>query len=224
MVDVPVGAGNDPPASAEIEDIPSYFRRCAADGPPMRVFIAIELPEDILKVLAHEQARFRAVCPEARWTRPDGFHLTLKFLGEIPNAKSLEVIQSLERIGSFESLSVEVGGFGCFPSARRPRVLWVGVNASPALVKLAADLEAAMEAIGLPRESRSFTPHLTLARFKTQKPQPNLEALLRESGKATLGSFEVTEYYLWESRLSPEGSVYRKIARFPGRPEHSSTD
>jgi 2'-5' RNA ligase len=181
----------------------------------MRTFVAIDLPEQLHAALAQAQQAFRKAAPEARWTRPEGIHLTLKFLGEVSEAQVKEVVEALGQIGSFEPFSVEVRGFGFFPQVRRPRVFWVGVEAPPALGELAARVEGEMEKIRFPREQRAFTPHLTLARFEVPRPQPALEAALAQHAPASLGRFEASEFFLFESKLSPQGAQYRKVVRFP---------
>jgi 2'-5' RNA ligase len=181
----------------------------------MRVFIAIDLPESIQAALGRQQATFRAACPDARWTRPEGIHLTLKFLGEIPDDKVRQVTEVLTSLAPFEPFSIEVKGFGFFPDARRPRVFWVGLEAPPALGELARRAEECMERLGFAREDRPFTPHLTLARFKVPRPQLALQALLERHRELTMGCYEVSEFFLYESRLSPHGAEYRKVARFP---------
>lgn len=181
----------------------------------MRAFVAIELPESLRQALAREQSRFRAVCPDARWTRPEGIHLTLKFLGEISDAQVDEVKKALQGIGRFEKFTVRAQGFGFFPDARRPRIFWAGLDAPPEIGRLAAQVEGAMAPLGFPPEDRAFRPHLTLARFKIPRPQPRLQALLAEQDDPLLGSFEVSEFFLWESKLSPRGAEYRKVAQFP---------
>jgi RNA 2',3'-cyclic 3'-phosphodiesterase len=181
----------------------------------LRAFIAIELPPDIRQALAREQARIRAASTDARWTRPAGIHLTLKFLGYISDQQEAQVKDGLRRLGGFEAFTVRVQGFGFFPTAKRPRVFWAGLAAPPGLARLAAQIEGAMEHLGFPPEDRPFKPHLTLARFKTPRPQPKLEVIMAADGNLSLGAFEVSEFFLWESRLSPSGSEYRKIASFP---------
>jgi len=181
----------------------------------MRAFIAIELPESIRKALVSQQARFRAVCPEARWTRPEGIHLTLKFLGQISGQQEAQVKNALSRMGPFEKFTVRVQGFGFFPDAKRPRVFWAGLDAPPALAQLAAQVESALAPLGFAPENRPFKPHLTLARFKVPRPQPKLEALLAVQNQPLLGTFEVSEFFLWESRLLPGGAEYHKVASFP---------
>ena len=138
----------------------------------MRCFIAIDLPEDIKAEIGRQQAALRAALAQAsardrkiNWTRPGGIHLTLKFLGETDRVN--QVIEALQGIGPLEKFSVEVKGFGFFPDARRPRVLWTGIEAPPVLAELARRAETALEKLGFAPEQRAFTPHLTLARFGT---------------------------------------------------------
>ncbi len=181
----------------------------------MRAFIAIDLPGPLHAALAQAQQAFRNACPDARWTRPEGIHLTLKFLGEVSDAKLREVVEGLSGIGSFQTFPVEVKGFGFFPQAQRPRVFWVGVEAPPALAELAARVEREMEKVGFRREQRPFTPHLTLARFAVPRPQPALEAAVAAREAAPLGRFEASEFFLFESKPSPQGAVYLKVRRFP---------
>jgi 2'-5' RNA ligase len=182
----------------------------------LRAFIAIDLPESIHAALSRQQAAFQATCPEARWTRPEGVHLTLKFLGEISDDQVRQVVEALLKLTPLEKFSIEVKGFGFFPDARRPRVFWVGLEAPPALGELARRVEDCMERLGFAREDRPFTPHLTLARFKVPRPQPALQALLAGLNEVTMGGFEVSEFFLFESKLSPHGAEYRKVACFPG--------
>jgi len=180
----------------------------------MRAFIAIDLPESVRAAFRRTQALFRSGSPDARWTQPEGIHLTLKFLGEISDAKVKEVSESLKNLGRFEGFGIELKGFGFFPDARRPRVLWAGVEAPAGLGQLAEQVEEAMRKIGFAREPRAFRPHLTLARFRVPQPQPALQALLTQQGEQELGNFAVSEFFLFESKLSPQGAEYRKVERF----------
>jgi len=181
----------------------------------MRAFIAIDLPENIRAAIRRTQASFRSASPDARWTQPEGIHLTLKFLGEVSDRKVTEVCDSLKKLGQFEAFAIGLKGFGFFPDARRPRVFWVGVEALASLSRLAEQIEEAMQAVGFAREERAFRPHLTLARFRVPQPQPALQALLAQQGEQGLGSFDVSEFFLFESKLSPHGAEYRKVERFP---------
>lgn len=181
----------------------------------MRAFIAIDLPDPLRAALGEAQQAFRSACRDARWTRPEGIHLTLKFLGEISDAQTKQVVEALARIGPIEPFTVEVKGFGFFPQAHRPRVFWAGVEAPPALAELATQVESHMEKVGFAREDRPFSPHLTLARFQVPRPQPELEAAIATRAATSLGKFEAAEFFLFESKLSPQGAQYRKVMRFP---------
>jgi RNA 2',3'-cyclic 3'-phosphodiesterase len=181
----------------------------------MRAFVAIDLPGKIREELARCQRAFAAVCPDARWTNPEGIHLTLKFLGEISSEQVRQVTTSLAGLSAMDTIPIEVRGFGFFPDARRPRVFWAGVRAPEALSVLARRVEEVMEKLGFPREQRDYNPHLTLARFKVPRPQPVLVAEVEKQRDKILGSFEANEFYLYESQLTPRGARYRQEARFP---------
>ena len=188
----------------------------------MRAFVAVDLPEPIRTAISEQQHALRRALSTApgrdddiKWTRPEGIHLTLKFLGEISERQVTQVTDALAGLGSFEPFGLEVKGFGFFPDTRRPRGLWVGVRAPLELGQLAGRVETAMQRLGFAAESRNFSPHLTLARLKVARPRPDLVALLEAKRELTLGRFEVSEFFLFESRLSPHGAQYRKVARFP---------
>ena len=217
--------GKGGPGAPEPARLPALRDRrsavcCPASSPVfMRLFVAVDLPDSLRAALARERNRLKAACGPGegvRWSRPEGLHLTLKFLGEVAAARLAEVSAALASTGGFEPFDVGAGGFGFFPSARRPRVFWVGLDAPPALGELAARIESAMEPLGFARETRPFQPHLTLARFAGQRAQPALEAALSAAGGANWGRFTVREYFLFESRLRPGGAEYSKLACFPG--------
>lgn len=189
----------------------------------MRAFIAIDLPLSVRNALGQVQAFFREQLRSAaahedsiRWARPDGIHLTLKFLGNISQDQSNRIIGLLRGFEPFERFSVDVIGYGFFPDRRRPQVFWAGLVAPPALTAVAGRIDHAIASLGLPRERRPFAPHLTLARFKTPRRQPVLEAAVIEQAGRSLGQFEVSEIFLFESQLAfGSPAQYRKIARFP---------
>jgi len=196
----------------------------------MRAFIAIDLPESIRESLARKMDEIRQSLTvpiqsnrdsTIRWSRPEGIHLTLKFLGEITQPQVAQITSALSTLKPIGKFSIEVKGFGFFPDAARPRVFWAGVVAPPDLAQWAGRIENKMEELGFAREDRGFNPHLTLARFKNPKPQPTLRALVEQQKDAFLGRFEASEYFLFESKLSPQGSQYRKVIRFPKIPAAS---
>jgi 2'-5' RNA ligase len=181
----------------------------------MRLFIAIELPEDIKKGLAQVQDDLRKNGASATWTRPEGIHLTLKFLGEVVEARVPEIMQALtDAVRGAERFRVEVSGAGAFPSERNPRVLWVGVAGDfEKLATLQAAVEGAMEKLGFEPEERKFSPHLTLARIKFLRPRDNWQNAIEGIKNVSLGGFEADRVSLMKSELKPSGAVYTEIGK-----------
>lgn len=184
----------------------------------MRVFAAIDIPDSIRRDLGRLQEEFRRAAGDSArgmsWVRSSGIHLTLKFLGEISDAGVARAITALGSIERFPPFTLEVRGCGFFPDARRPRVIWAGVSAPAALTELARQVDSALAARGFAADHRTFEPHLTLARFRAAKPQPAIALAAREV--ETIGRFDVSGFYLFESLLTPGSPAeYRKIASFP---------
>ena len=181
----------------------------------MRLFIAIELPHEIKQGLAKMQEQLKGGGAGASWTRPEGIHLTLKFLGEVPEAKVPEIMSALaaavRETGKFR---LAVGGAGAFPNVRNPRVLWVGVTgALESLTALQAAVEGAMVKLGFEPEDRKFSPHLTLARIKYLRPRDNWQKVVEGIKDITLGWFEADGVSLMKSELKPSGAVYTEVGR-----------
>ena len=181
----------------------------------MRTFIAIELDQELQAALRRLQQHIREqVAPRSvRWVRPEGVHLTLKFLGDTPVDKLEEVKAAMTRAAaSLAPFSYTVAGVGCFPNIRRPRVVWAGVQEpTGALVTLRDAVEACVAPLGFPTEKRPFRPHLTLGRV--QRWASSSEA--REIGEVVAisevgasGEFNVTEMAYVQSELRPSGAVY----------------
>lgn len=191
----------------------------------MRAFIAIDLPDAVRESLARKMDDLRHALGHSglpkshqdsniRWSRPEAIHLTLKFLGDTTEAQVDQIISALSTLEPFERFPIEVKGFGFFPRAARPRVFWAGVEAPPDLIQLAGRIEGTLEGLGVAREHRNYNPHLTLARFTNPRPEPTLSAVVEKEKELKLGRFEVRDYFLFESKLSPEGPKYRKVVQF----------
>lgn len=192
-----------------------------ASGVPLRLFIAVELPADVRAALADVQNHLRALDRERaiRWTRIDGVHLTLKFLGDTPVAQrdAIEagLLEAAERCAGF---SLRVEGVGCFPNTRRPRIVWSGVGGDLASLRnLQEGVERAITPLGFPREKRAFSPHLTLGRARKDASSAGLAALgaqverLAET-RAHGPQWLVTAVRLMRSELKPSGAVYTQLA------------
>jgi 2'-5' RNA ligase len=185
----------------------------------MRLFVAIDAPEDVRRRVAAFAAEMRERAPRARWVRFDGVHVTLKFIGETPPERAAAIRQALAPVRTAAPVEMEFRGAGFFPSEKRPRVFWVGIHSTPALAELATDIERRLEPLGIARESRPFNAHLTLARFETPRESGELVQALAEEGEREFGRAVVREFHLYESRLEPGGARYTRIETFTFAPE-----
>ena len=180
----------------------------------MRLFVAIEIAPEIRDRIMEFVSRIKPQLANARWSRPEGLHITLKFLGNVANEKRSDIESKLGNI-SAAKFSLSVGDIGVFPNAKSPRVLWVGLKAPHDLALLAEQVDASMHHLGFEGEKRAFTPHVTLARFNERGEKTNVNSALSSVPKAGFGTMTATEFHLYESRLSPQGSRYNKLASFP---------
>ncbi len=148
--------------------------------------------------------------PGAKWTRPQGFHITLKFLGNIPSGKVAETARALGTVEA-KRFEAEFDRIGFFPSGGKARVLWVGLGRGAAESKELYDsVESALSPVGFGPEEREFKAHLTLARFKTPVRAP------REIADASVGcpSFTAAKFVLYKSTLTPGGAIYTPLAEY----------
>lgn len=179
----------------------------------MRLFVAVEIAGTVGAALEAEVCGpLSETLPGARFTRPEGRHLTLKFLGETEDGRLGAVEAALGRaVDGHGPVELALGELGGFPNLRRPRVVWVGVaGATESLARLAGDVEAELAAVGFPREQRAFRPHLTLCRFRVPEQIGDLPVVdVPDEG------FVVSEVVLFRSQLHPEGARYSALARFP---------
>lgn len=185
----------------------------------VRAFIAIELDETINAALADLQGQLKAKVPQGsvRWVKPGGIHLTLKFLGNVPANRIEEIERVLtQACAGFPAFSFSVGGLGCFPNPRRPRVVWVGVQEeSGTLPRLQKAIEDGMEELGFSPEGRKFHAHLTLGRTQRRASSGDvrrLGQLVAETDIGELGQMEARAVSLIRSDLKPTGAVYTRLA------------
>lgn len=180
----------------------------------MRLFVGLDLPEDTREGLRNVQARLKAACAWVLWARPEGMHVTLKFIGNADEAKAGAIRAALGGISSPGPVRMRFRGLGFFPNERRPRVLWCGVEGTPNLEQLATDVERSLEHLGVEREARTYAPHLTLARISSAGGAEKLVRAVAEIGPADFGSAEEAQFYLYESILRRSGAKYKKLAEY----------
>jgi 2'-5' RNA ligase len=181
----------------------------------MRTFIAIEIPEDVKEKMAGVQGELKIGGIDASWPRPEGIHLTLKFLGEVPESRIEEIKNALvSATAGMSRFRLEVRGTGAFPNARNARVVWVGLSGELAkLSGLQAAVEESLVRIGIEREDRPFKPHLTLARIKYIRSKEAWLRALDQVKNITLPGFEVKAVSVMKSELKRTGAEYREMAR-----------
>jgi 2'-5' RNA ligase len=178
----------------------------------VRTFVAVDISPAVKTQIGQIIGQLRPIGSMIRWVRPEGLHLTLKFLGEISREQLATVYQAVERgmagISPFSYALAELGGF---PNLRRPRVIWIGVPRGKELLrKLQERIEAQLTGCGFPKEKRGFSPHLTIGRVKSLRGiQPLLERL--PSIVFESGEIPVTAVKVMRSELKPTGAEYSPL-------------
>jgi 2'-5' RNA ligase len=181
----------------------------------LRTFVAVEMPAELLTSLEAVQSELKRLGLRARWVRPEGMHLTLKFLGDIPADQAPAAAEALQAAaGGQTAFRLTAAGLGVFPSVRRPRVLWVGLSGATAeLAQLQREIDDRFTAAGFHREERDFHGHLTLGRFSERVEGGRIAEALTSYAAAVFGGFDVREVVLFRSDLRPQGPVYTALAR-----------
>jgi 2'-5' RNA ligase len=179
----------------------------------MRLFTGLDLPAEVAVNLEDLLRRLR---PTARihWSPPANLHITTKFIGAWPEHRLEELKSTLAAMPGRPFLGVRIHTLGFFPNARAPRTFWCGIDA-PGLASLAADIDQATTSLGIVRESRPFSPHLTLARIKDRVNLDAMNHAIAALPSTEFGNFEAGSFFLYLSELRPSGSVYTKLAEFP---------
>jgi 2'-5' RNA ligase len=180
----------------------------------MRCFIAICLPDMLKRGLAELQDTLKAPGMQVGWARPDGIHLTLKFLGEVEEKDVPRLSGALSRaVDGVAPFIATLRGVGCFPGVSTPRVIWVGVEEPEGILqRLQQQIEKSFEDMGFPAENRSFKPHVTLGRVRSPIHRETLIRQVEKNKDLDLGSFEVREVRVMQSILKPEGAVHVTLA------------
>ena len=179
----------------------------------MRAFIAIAVPESLLKSCQNIVAQLRGLNLQGRFAKTQSIHLTLQFLGNIEEDQIVGIAQVLEQAGrEVAPFDLEVGRLGVFPQLANPRVVWLGVEPVDGLMKLQSKIQRGLEPLGFPREKRDFHPHLTLFRLKSRKNlSPLTEYLKAEGPHQKAGVIQAEQIHLYQSILKPQGAEYLKL-------------
>ena len=190
--------------------------------PKRRIFIAVDISDDARRSVAGYITELRSRFSDVRvgWERPEKLHFTLKFLGQVEDAIVSQVENAITGvIHRYRPFNVELWGTGIFPSAREPRILWLGLKAGrEAMVALGTDIESAVEHLGFAPDPRTFSPHLTIGRIREPTKGGELAADHVGSGFGPV-QFSVDHVTIYESILAAPGSTYAAISRVPLRHE-----
>lgn len=174
-----------------------------------RLFVAVDLPSDIREELA-------TICfglPGARWVPTDQLHLTLRFIGEVDGNLFKDINEMLSSVTA-EPFTMRLKGIGHFPPRKRPRVLWVGIEANDSLLRLRGKIESALVRGGLEPEGRKYSPHITIARLK-DTPAVKVGNFIAANGLFASPSFSVQKFLLYSSKLTAKGAIHTIEAVYP---------
>jgi 2'-5' RNA ligase len=188
----------------------------------IRAFIAVPLDPQIIDKIADASIELKPQLTGVRWIAPENFHLTLKFLGGIESTM-VERIEACLRtqLSLFPRFSINAKGLGVFPGPKRPRVLWVGL-AGDHLISLASQVECALQPLGFAPETRKFSPHLTIGRWRDVEAPKSLRRQLETWRAHEFGKSNVKSVDLMQSVLAREGASYHRLATFRLSEERSN--
>jgi len=177
----------------------------------LRLFVALNFPPQVRQALWQATAPLRDLGLPVKWVRVDGLHLTLKFLGDVPEEREAELVAAVGRAATgARALPLVLGEFGVFPDLHRPRVVWVGIAPEPALELLQHQVEREFTPLGFPAEARAFQPHVTLGRAAREARARDFAGLEAALGVLRFQETAVIESVdLMQSTLQSGGAVYQ---------------
>lgn len=163
--------------------------------------------------LSELQNELKKCGADVKWVRPESIHLTLKFLGDIKEKDVDSIVKLIEGTCKKHTVfNLEIKGTGVFPNMRAPRVIWIGIDGAATIMELQRELEDGVASLGFEKENRSFSPHLTLGRFRSLWGKEALIEKIETYKDGKLVSIDVNSISLMKSELSPAGAKYTKLA------------
>jgi 2'-5' RNA ligase len=187
----------------------------------LRSFIAVDFPSEIIQKIEEIIKFFKTQTPEKalKWVSTNNLHLTLKFLGEIPEGR-LDQIKTIlsESLINRSTFTIGIKGLGMYPNKRNPRVIWLGITNEDSLIDLHKSLDQALQTADIEPEKRKYSPHLTIARVRrgtNQDTIKNIGDTLSQFKVDSLGNIPVEEIILYQSELTPKGPIYTPLMSKP---------
>lgn len=191
---------------------------------PLRTFIAVDIPPPIQQAIQKKVNNLRQYAGDSiRWVQVKNIHITLKFLGDVSPSGVEELTRMLQtETDSCPAFEIAISGLGAFPNSKRPRVLYIGVQAPAGLEALQVRIETACSRLGYESDPRPFSPHLTIGRVRDHVSPDGLQKLrraLEETKIDSLGTVRVDSVHLYKSELKPGGPLYTELFSAPLHPE-----
>ena len=182
----------------------------------MRLFVALEISDGIRATISEMTRELQPLDDSWKWTRAANLHVTLKFLGEFAEEKMPAAIELLRGVPAEFPIPLKFQSLGFFPNERRPRVLWVGLDAPRGLWKLAMAIDESMAKLGVARENREFSPHLTLARGGEGNLAGKAREAISKRASNVFGEMGASSFHLIKSELKSTGAEYTTLESFSG--------
>lgn len=174
----------------------------------MRLFVAIPLPEGVKQRLTNLQQPVEGI----RWQASQQYHLTLRFIGEADRETTQAIREQLKNIQT-PPFNLDLKAPGYFPENRQPKILWVGLEEEPLLMKLQEKVEQTCRNVGLKPDKREFKPHITLGRVKGASKRDVL-SFINQHKQFRMNNIQVSEFILYSSRLHPDGAIHKPLERY----------
>jgi 2'-5' RNA ligase len=179
----------------------------------MRLFTGIALPRQVLDNLARVLKELRPLAP-LKWSPVENLHITSKFIGQWPEERLAELEGALKKVNFGRAVGVAIARFGFFPNPHHSHTFFAGVQGDTSLEELASRIDEALRPLGIAKEDRPYSPHLTLARIKNEDIRELREHIAKMTN-ADFGTFQVSEFHLYLSKTGPNGSIYKPLATYP---------
>jgi 2'-5' RNA ligase len=182
----------------------------------IRCFIAVHLTEEVRKSLADVISELRKSRADVKWVPAGNIHLTLKFLGSTDEALIPAIRESLsKKLSHYKPFYIKIADIGCFPSEKRPRVIWIGMEGADVLKAIQKDVDAEISKFGFAPDDRPFSPHLTIGRVRSTKNITELIEGFAEFKGVDFGEIEISSIHVMKSDLKPAGAEYSSLAEIP---------
>ncbi len=180
----------------------------------IRCFVAVNLPDNVRRLMGTIIAELKKAGADVKWVDARNIHLTLKFLGNTNAALIPAIIDALgKKLSLYKPFYITIAGVGCFPSEKRPRVIWIGMEDSEILKELQQDIDLVLSSFGFAPDDRPFSPHFTIGRVKSMQKIRELMYSFEDLRKTEFGSIEVSSIHVVKSELRPAGAEYRSLGR-----------